>query len=892
MIENATGLATDPTTEDVISASLNFRFTAFHCYLRDIVPKNGANSAVNYETKTVDTKVTAAENAKTASALTGEFEIQDPNLKLGIFADRDASVPLSAEALVYKNHYAVTYFGEDENNVDEIVSVYSLAAPQDPNIFDPANLPEFMAEHFNFADMYSFEKGGSMTVTENYGNSFDFSFLKGQICNRQKTGANAVELVKTFDKPFTNNEYALDIKYTQQNGGDISFVLLDGDNNPTASVHHARDGTITGNGTVWANAPNQNVTLRLIANVNLNKINGVIKTGSAEPILTAGLTSVIKDIAKIKIIYGSEGTDGGGFDVSYIRFDGYNNTAPNALPLGADPFDYSASGAFDDTAAKLALCSPSDFTAIPVIQSFTLPSQINGMSVTWKSLSPNIISDSGKVRRPDGADAAATLLASVTNAGVTLVKAFDFTVKVRTDDVPLSTQGTVTGTVAAASGSKIEYVNDWNEKTVYITSGYEKTAAFTFDLESEYPIAGVKILEIGDVIETVGIDVSNNKTNWIRIYDGGEKEIRPALTKNRYVRVTVLRKKPDEPLNIAEIIITDGPTPLQRVETDRQQLQLPSDVYLTQSFSVPKNGEWGTVFTPRCDSGFIAVAGGTPNYILSVISTPEYDTPVTITIDMQYESVTQREYKQYTVKGKYTNQTVNVSAGRGGGAGSGGGTAAPPFSRQNTESSWENTDESEFKDLDSVPWARAYIIDLKKRGVISGNENGEFEPGNSVTREQYTKMLALSLNLEPVYGAVLPFEDVSEQDWFYPYVSAAYINGIVTGISGSRFGTGLLIIRQDIAVMTARGIKNLGILLTPDEKYEEFTDAGDISEYAVESVSAMRMYGVISGDQNRRFNPRANATRAEAAKILSVVIGNAHNLEAGPAGPYGGVVNE
>ena len=46
-----------------------------------------------------------------------------------------------------------------------------------------------------------------------------------------------------------------------------------------------------------------------------------------------------------------------------------------------------------------------------------------------------------------------------------------------------------------------------------------------------------------------------------------------------------------------------------------------------------------------------------------------------------------------------------------------------------------------------------------------------------------------------------------------------------------------------------------------------FKDAGDVSDYATESVAAMASAKIISGTGNG-FEPLKSATRAEAAKVI------------------------
>ena len=53
---------------------------------------------------------------------------------------------------------------------------------------------------------------------------------------------------------------------------------------------------------------------------------------------------------------------------------------------------------------------------------------------------------------------------------------------------------------------------------------------------------------------------------------------------------------------------------------------------------------------------------------------------------------------------------------------------------------------------------------------------------------------------------------------------------------------------------------------------ERFTDHISISNYASNAVYAMKTMGVINGYENGEFIPTGNLTRAEAVKVISLVI--------------------
>lgn len=71
-----------------------------------------------------------------------------------------------------------------------------------------------------------------------------------------------------------------------------------------------------------------------------------------------------------------------------------------------------------------------------------------------------------------------------------------------------------------------------------------------------------------------------------------------------------------------------------------------------------------------------------------------------------------------------------------------------------------------------------------------------------------------------------------------------------------------------MAVIAAKSAYTAGVELAEINAEKEFTDSADIADYARESVAKLQKAGIMSGDENGAFNPRDNATRAQAAQII------------------------
>lgn len=172
-----------------------------------------------------------------------------------------------------------------------------------------------------------------------------------------------------------------------------------------------------------------------------------------------------------------------------------------------------------------------------------------------------------------------------------------------------------------------------------------------------------------------------------------------------------------------------------------------------------------------------------------------------------------------------------------------------------------------FNDIDG--WYKPYITELYSKGIVNGKSVTEFYPNDTVTREEFVKILCELLDLTAENGNTA-FEDVPAEAWYAVYVNAAYNAKIVNGMSETEFGVGNSITRQDMAVMCANILKKYNISVS-DVSELTFADTADISDYAADSVALLADLGIVNGDDMHCFNPKASLTRGESAKIATTL---------------------
>ena len=176
-----------------------------------------------------------------------------------------------------------------------------------------------------------------------------------------------------------------------------------------------------------------------------------------------------------------------------------------------------------------------------------------------------------------------------------------------------------------------------------------------------------------------------------------------------------------------------------------------------------------------------------------------------------------------------------------------------------------------FADIASHP-SRRHIEALAARGVINGKSELLFDPESGVTRAEFCAMAVRALGLQLTGTQSSVFTDVTDADWFAPYVRAAYAFGLVNGVSETEFAPNGSITREQAAVMIARAAGLCGLDTSLSESgvrdaLSVFTDYRQVSEYAKNAMAFCLSNGILD-IQTAALVPQEPETRAELADGL------------------------
>lgn len=228
--------------------------------------------------------------------------------------------------------------------------------------------------------------------------------------------------------------------------------------------------------------------------------------------------------------------------------------------------------------------------------------------------------------------------------------------------------------------------------------------------------------------------------------------------------------------------------------------------------------------------------------------------------------------RSYTLMETLESDIEAAKANQGGGSGNGGGSSSSKGSGSSSggfyspgATNGQAEQKGSFNDMTSAHWAFNTVEALKAKDVVSGDQNGNFNPENNITREEFAKMIVCAFGLYDE-NAECEFSD-TKGHWSYKYVASLYKNGITNGIDAEKFGVGVKITREDMATLCAKAAK-----LAAKENALSFGDSASVSDYAAGYVAALVESGAVKGFEDNTFKPKNNATRAEAASVIYSLI--------------------
>lgn len=206
------------------------------------------------------------------------------------------------------------------------------------------------------------------------------------------------------------------------------------------------------------------------------------------------------------------------------------------------------------------------------------------------------------------------------------------------------------------------------------------------------------------------------------------------------------------------------------------------------------------------------------------------------------------------------------SGGKGGSNNSSGGIANPVLPVIVDKPPVADLEAPAFEDLEAVAWAEGSIGYLYKHGIVTGVGDKRFEPQRNITRAEFVKMVISAFGIQPLEGDAATFGDVKPDDWYFECVSAGKKAGVISGDENGNFNPQNAISRQDMAVILYRCMDSRGHSFASGQ--DAFSDRENICGYARDAVEKLCGAEIINGYEDGTFRPFASATRAEVAQVV------------------------
>jgi len=170
-----------------------------------------------------------------------------------------------------------------------------------------------------------------------------------------------------------------------------------------------------------------------------------------------------------------------------------------------------------------------------------------------------------------------------------------------------------------------------------------------------------------------------------------------------------------------------------------------------------------------------------------------------------------------------------------------------------------------FTDVKKGSWYYDSMFFCYSNRYVSGTSKTKFSPSVSCTREMFVSVLVRLMGADTSeFDGVSSFEDVLPGQWYSEYIEWAYQNGITEGIGDGRFGLGQSITREQIAVL----FYNLEEREVSDPDLSAFTDAEDISDWALDGVKWAVDCKLVNGTSATTLEPKRTAMRTELCQLI------------------------
>lgn len=175
--------------------------------------------------------------------------------------------------------------------------------------------------------------------------------------------------------------------------------------------------------------------------------------------------------------------------------------------------------------------------------------------------------------------------------------------------------------------------------------------------------------------------------------------------------------------------------------------------------------------------------------------------------------------------------------------------------------------ENDYTDVSESDWFYEDVVYALDKGIMSGTDDNLFSPDLSTSRGMIVTIL-WRLEGMPEAKSENVFTDVAEGSYYEDAITWASENGIVSGYSENTFAPDDDITREQLASILYRYASFKGADLAASTDISRYSDASEVSEYAVAAVEWAVAKELINGTGESELSPKGTAQRCQTAAIL------------------------
>lgn len=173
-----------------------------------------------------------------------------------------------------------------------------------------------------------------------------------------------------------------------------------------------------------------------------------------------------------------------------------------------------------------------------------------------------------------------------------------------------------------------------------------------------------------------------------------------------------------------------------------------------------------------------------------------------------------------------------------------------------------------YTDVSQSDWFYPYVAFAYERAWMTGTSETTFSPEETTTRAMLVTVL-YRLEGKPAVDAASGFSDVSSGNYYADAVAWAKANGIINGTSETTFSPNEPVTREQTAAILYRYAQYKGYDVEKTADLTAYADAAAIHSYAKNAMSWAAAAGILNGVSSTSLEPTGSATRAQVATVLT-----------------------